>query len=117
MKIGKLFRVLVIGGASLGAGLGCGDDVTGKPAAADTAIVQRDSRPIVDTVKANDTGVLAVDRGLGADQTSPADLGVPADTADVPDAALTNGGFCPNDVACENGKVKKGFYCCWSTSC
>lgn len=113
MTIGKLFRVLVLGGAALGGGLGCSDDGAAKPVG-DTAITQRDGSALIDSVKAADRGLLA------EGSVAPGDQGAPIDAAPATDAgndALINGGFCPNDQACENGQQKKGFTCCWGTSC
>ena len=111
MNIGKLFRVLVLGGATLGSGLACSDDGAAKPSS--------DSSAVIDSVKAADKGVLA--RDSSADQRAQADQGTLADSAAASDASgddgLINGGFCPNDTACENGQLKKGFSCCWGTSC
>lgn len=111
MTIGRLFRVLVLGGAALGGGLACSDDGAAKPAG--------DSSALIDSVKAADRGVLA--RDSSPDQRGQADQGTPGDSAAGSDGpgsdALINGGFCPNDQACENGQQKKGFTCCWGTSC
>ncbi|MCA9667772.1 MAG: hypothetical protein KC503_19365 [Myxococcales bacterium] len=115
MRIRKLFGVLVLGGASLG--LACGDDAGGKPTTdttggrADVVLVQKD-KGIADTVAKDSSVVVDAKPAADAPPTPGGDGSLDSASEDA-----QNGGFCPNDVACENGKLKKGFYCCWSTSC
>lgn len=93
MDIGKLFGVLVVGGALLTTGPGCKqEEESGKPDAS-TA-----------NVPAHDGGQDAMPDG-----------------ADASSEELIECGFCPNDccVTDEHGNsaAKEGFVCCWGTSC
>ncbi len=90
----KLFRVLVIGGAVLGTG--CFED--------DAPVATGDAAVVSD---AGDT-----DQSTAIADAAP----------EAVDAALTECGFCPNEICCgtdESGasQLREGLVCCWSTSC
>lgn len=100
----KLFQVLVVGGALLGAS--CREE--------------DEERAVVDAGAEADAGPTpVVDAGGGG-----GDAGLAGDAGQLPeaDAGLEECGFCPNDVCCETGedgvsRVRDGFMCCWGTSC
>lgn len=109
----KLFHVLVIGGALLGAGctdatppeVARDDASTGDPA--DAA-----ARELADAATAgDDAGPPSADAAPAGDASASADAG-----------ELVECGFCPNDACCETdesgaSRTREGMMCCWSTSC
>jgi hypothetical protein len=105
----KLFQVLVVGGALVGAG--CREE---EPARADAGPAGRDGGP-----DETDAGGTLVDASLPTDATMTLDVPVtPGDDA----GGLTECGFCPNPDCCvpdgAGGSMERpGFVCCWSTSC
>jgi hypothetical protein len=97
MDLGKLFRVLVIGGSALGAG--CDPDELPPQI------------PAPDSGARSDAGEVAADSGPTA-----------SDAGGVLDAGEPTLCFCGLDPCCESlpdgtGRVLPGFECCWSTSC
>ena len=115
----KLFQVLVIGGALLGAG--CEDDAT-EPFSVDDA-----GETPADATAPRDSGSTG-DAAARADASALADAAARADSA-AGDASPAGGdagdlvecGFCPNDCCVDDGvggqKARDGFVCCWGTSC
>lgn len=105
----KLFQVLVVGGALVGAG--CREEDPARPDGA---------------VGGGDAGPGEADAASGVE-----DAGLPTDatmTLDVPETpgedggALMECGFCPNVECCVtdaagNPVTRAGFACCWGTSC
>lgn len=92
MKIGKLFRVLVVGGATAAGGFGCttSDDVELDGAIATDAMVSMDVTTDVATSDA------------------------PTGDAEIESSLC----FCNSQPECSDGSnVKDGFECCWGTSC
>lgn len=93
MNHGKLFRVLVMGGAMWAAGCETNDE--DGPIAGDDA-----SPPAVDAAPVT------------------ADAQAPSSDA----GALTECGFCPNEECCVtddegSSHTREGMMCCWGTSC
>ncbi len=100
----KLFQVLVIGGALLGAG--CTERV---PDSSDSAAP--DGGP--------DTSIAD---GAASDGASPPEDGAVADGATTGEGGIEDCGFCPNECCVvdeETGesREREGFMCCWGTSC
>jgi hypothetical protein len=110
----KLFQVLVIGGALLGAGCteappeGPGD--TGAPegdAARPDAVT-----PMADSSPAGDAATPMADSSPAGDAATP----------DGSPGELEWCGFCPNDCCVTDGvtgesRERDGFMCCWGTTC
>jgi hypothetical protein len=126
----KLFKVLVLGGAPLGLALGCGGqagspqgpDQAVKVAAADKGIVSPTDTKLPPWLDAGKPSLPDLAAPQLDGNVSPSADAVAADTGTASDMALTNGGFCPNEVACEkqvdeSWKPRPGFFCCWATSC
>ena len=94
METNKLFHVLVVGGSLLATQPGCDDSNSEERR---TELEQPDS-----SVSAEEPAADAM-----------------ASTADA--GELIDGGFCPNDVACEvvdgQSVLRDGFECCWASTC
>ena len=105
----KLFQVLVVGGALVGAG--CREE---EPARADAGPGGSDGGP-----DETDAGGSVADAALPTDATFTLD--VPA-TPGEDGGPLMECGFCPNVECCVtdadgNSVARAGFVCCWGTSC
>ena len=105
----KLFQVLVVGGALVGAG--CREE---DPPRADAGPGGPDAGP-----DETDAGGVLADAPLPTDATMTLD--VPA-TPEGDAGGLVECGFCPNPDCCvpddDGGSMARpGFVCCWSTSC
>ena len=115
----KLFNVLVIGGALMGAG--CDDPAPARDAgetAASDAAPASDATAASDAAGARDSAI-AVSDGGGDDATvARSDASAtPADGGELMEC-----GFCPNEHCCvtdESGEshARDGMECCWGTSC
>lgn len=106
----KLFQVLVVGGALVGAG--CREEDPGR---ADGGRGEPDGGPS-DT----DAGGTLADAALPTDATMTLD--VPGDPGVDGGGDRVECGFCPNPGCCvpdDDGgmTIRPGFVCCWSTSC
>lgn len=106
----KLFKVLVIGGALMGAAC---DEPTPTRDAGDP--------PSSDAAPGGDSAVATSD---GGDATVRSDATVPSDgaTAQADAGELMECGFCPNEHCCvtdDSGEshAREGMVCCWGTSC
>ena len=111
MDHGKLFRILVIGGAVLGAG--CLETAT--PAGPEDAGARdAGAEGVADAGSADGGSAEVADAGSGE-----TDSGV----ATPPDAGeLMECGICPNVECCETDESgasheRPGLVCCWGTSC
>lgn len=103
MNISKLFRVLVIGGAMLGC-----DEPEVPPT--DTELVTDAGMGDAMAGDAMRGDAMPTDSGMSEPDATATDSGGPA--------APMNGGFCPNEIGCdEDGEPRDGFECCWGTSC
>ena len=106
----KLFQVLVVGGALIGAGCREEED----PARPDGGIGGADAPP-----GETDGGDTVADAPLSTDAMFTLDA--PVDPG-VDGGALMECGFCPNTECCVTGAdglpaTRAGFVCCWGTSC
>ena len=105
----KLFQVLVVGGALVGAG--CREE---EPARVDAGSGDPDAGP-----GENDAGGALTDVLLPTDATMTLDVpGTPGEDG----GELMECGFCPNLDCCEtdaagNPVTRAGLVCCWGTSC
>ena len=117
MTFQKLFQVLVVGGALLGAG--CREEETAR---ADAGSGGPDAPP----TGANDAGPARADAAPPTDATAPADAPVALDDAplalDEDAGELVNCGICPTTECCVPGAdgtsvTRAGFECCWGSSC
>lgn len=107
----KLFNVLVIGGAMLGASCveeppGSGEDAGREPIVDAATPLGDGGEPIADA------GDPSTDAGSAPDAATPGADG----------GELTDCGLCPNEVCCETdasgeSHTREGMMCCWGTSC
>jgi len=103
MDHGKLFKVLVIGGAMLG--MGCLEESPSPLADSGTALPDASMPSDASVVAPGDDAAIGVDAGGDSDA-----------------GELIVCGICPNEECCEtdemgNAATRAGMLCCWGTSC
>ncbi len=116
MNIQRLFNVLVLGSALSGCTEAASPTDAGSTDGGEDAITSMDGS-VADAASDTPTPDAAI-----ADASPPDATTFDAGAADAVAAAaatgdLTNCGFCPNEMCCDEGETLPGFQCCWGTSC